>query len=244
MTGTPDLVRLDGRVAVVAGGAGAIGSAIAARLTESGARVFALDLPGHAVPGGVTLVGCDLTRSSEVTAAIERIGREAGRLDVVVHAAGITRDGRLWKLSDEDWRALMAVNLDSAFTLVREATPLMRERGGGAIVFISSINGTRGKVGQAAYAASKAGIDALARTAARELGGFGVRVNVVAPGWIQTPMTAAVPEEFRRRAIEESALGRLGEPDDVARAVLFLVTELGRHVTGQVLRVDGGQLIG
>ncbi len=244
MTATADLTRLDGRVAVVAGGAGAIGSAIAARLTESGARVYALDLPGHAVPDGVALVDCDLTQSSEVAAAIDRIGREAGRLDVVVHAAGITRDGRLWKLTDEDWRTLMAVNLDSAFTLVRAATPLMRERSGGAIVLISSINGTRGKVGQAAYAASKAGIDALARTAARELGGFGIRVNVVAPGWIQTPMTAAVPEDFRRRAIEESALGRLGEPDDVARAVLFLVTELGRHVTGQVLRVDGGQLIG
>jgi len=244
MTGATDLIRLDGQVAVVAGGAGAIGSAIGVRLAEGGARVYALDLPGRRVPDGVTLVACDLTQAGQVAAAVDRIGREAGRIDIVVHAAGITRDARLWKLSDEDWRSLMAVNLDSAFTLVRAATPVLRERSGGAIVLISSINGARGKVGQAAYAASKAGLEAFARTAARELGGFGVRVNVVAPGWIDTPMTAAVPEEFRRRAAEESALGRLGEPDDVARAVLFLATDFGRHVTGQVLRVDGGQLMG
>ena len=244
MTGATDLIRLDGQVAVVAGGAGAIGSAIGVRLAEGGARVYALDLPGRRVPDGVTLVACDLTQAGQVAAAVDRISREAGRVDIVVHAAGITRDARLWKLSDEDWRSLMAVNLDSAFTLVRAATPVLRERSGGAIVLISSINGARGKVGQAAYAASKAGLEAFARTAARELGGFGVRVNVVAPGWIDTPMTAAVPEEFRRRAAEESALGRLGEPDDVARAVLFLATDFGRHVTGQVLRVDGGQLMG
>ena len=244
MTGATDLIRLDGQVAVVAGGAGAIGSAIGVRLAEGGARVYALDLPGRRVPDGVTLVACDLTQAGQVAAAVDRISREAGRVDIVVHAAGITRDARLWKLSDEDWRSLMAVNLDSAFTLVRAATPVLRERSGGAIVLISSINGARGKVGQAAYAASKAGLEAFARTAARELGGFGVRVNVVAPGWIDTPMTAAVPEEFRRKAIEESALGRLGEPDDVARAVLFLATDFGRHVTGQVLRVDGGQLMG
>jgi NAD(P)-dependent dehydrogenase (short-subunit alcohol dehydrogenase family) len=111
-------------------------------------------------------------------------------------------------------------------------------------VLISSINATRGKVGLAAYAASKAGLEALARTAARDLGVFGVRVNAVAPGWIDTPMTAAVPAEFHQKAVEETALGRLGEPDDVARAVLFLASDLGRHVTGQVVRVDGGQLMG
>ena len=120
----------------------------------------------------------------------------------------------------------------------------MRAAGAGAIVLVSSINGERGKVGQANYAASKAGLIALARTAARELGGFGIRVNVVSPGWIETPMTAGLPEDVRQRAIEETALGRLGAPDDVAAAMVFLVSDLGRHVTGQVLRVDGGQLIG
>ena len=120
----------------------------------------------------------------------------------------------------------------------------MRRSGPGAIVLISSINGERGKVGQTSYAASKGGLNALARSSARELGGFGIRVNALSPGWINTPMTANLPEEVRQRAIEESALGRLGEPDDVATATVFLVTELGRHITGQVLRVDGGQLIG
>ncbi len=139
---------------------------------------------------------------------------------------------------------MLATNLDSAFYLVRAAVPLMRRSGPGAIVLVSSINAERGKVGLAPYAASKAGMNALARTAARELGAFGIRVNAVAPGWIETPMTDRLPEELRQRARDESALGRMGQADDVARAVLFLTTEWSRHVTGQVLRVDGGQLIG
>jgi len=109
---------------------------------------------------------------------------------------------------------------------------------------ISSINGERGKVGQAAYAASKGGLEALTKTAAREVGAFGIRVNAIAPGWIDTPLTAQVPEEARRAALAETVLGRLGAPDDVAGAVLFLASDLSRHVTGQILRVDGGQLIG
>jgi acetoacetyl-CoA reductase/3-oxoacyl-[acyl-carrier protein] reductase len=112
------------------------------------------------------------------------------------------------------------------------------------VVLVSSINGERGKAGQANYAASKGGLNALARTAARELGRFGIRVNAVAPGWIETPMTAGLPAELRERALAETALGRLGRPEDVAGAVLYLCSELGRQVTGQVLRVDGGQLIG
>lgn len=243
MTAAAELLRLDGRVAVVAGGAGAIGSAIAARLAECGARVFVLDRSNHAVPAAARALTCDLTQSHAVTDAIESIHLGAGRLDILVHAAGITRDASVSRLTDEDWRAVMATNLESAFTLVRAAIPALRD-GGGSIVLISSINGTRGKVGQAAYAASKAGLEALARTSARELGSAGVRVNAVAPGWIDTPMTAAVPEAFRLRATAESVLGRVGAPDDVARAVLFLVSDLSRHVTGQVLRVDGGQLIG
>jgi 3-oxoacyl-[acyl-carrier protein] reductase len=179
-----------------------------------------------------------------VTAALAEIDRAAGRLDIVVHAAGITRDARLWKATAEDWDLVLATNLTSAFHVLHAAVPLMRRTGPGAVVLISSINGERGKVGQSSYAASKAGLNALARTAARELGAFGIRVNAIAPGWINTPMTAAVPEEARQRALAESPLGRLGDPDDVARATMFLVSELGRHVTGQVLRVDGGQLIG
>ena len=137
----------------------------------------------------------------------------------------------------------MRVNLDAAFYLLKRTIPIMRDSGEGAVVLISSINGERGKLGQANYAASKAGLLGLGRTAARELGRFGIRVNIIAPGMILTGMTEKLPKELRARAAEESVLGRLGTPEDVARACLFLASPLARHITGQVLRVDGGQLI-
>ena len=243
MTTFGDSTRLDGLVAVIAGGAGAIGAAIAARVSAAGARVFTLDVRRGADVPGTTAIQCELTESDQVTAAVARIDAEAGRIDIIVHAAGVVRDGRLWKISDADWRTVMATNLDSAFYLLRAATPMLR-REGGSVVFVSSINGERGKIGQSAYAASKAGMNALAKTAARELGAFGIRVNVVAPGWITTPMTASLPDEVRERARQDSVLGRLGEPDDVARVVWFLAGPMASHVTGQIVRVDGGQLIG
>jgi acetoacetyl-CoA reductase/3-oxoacyl-[acyl-carrier protein] reductase len=230
-------------VAVVAGGAGAIGGAIVARLAGAGARVFALDRPERPAPAGATLLPCDLSRSDQVDAAVARVDAEAGRLDVVVHAAGVSRDARIGKLGDADWETVLSTNLDSAFYLLRAVVPLLR-RAGGAVVLVSSINGERGKIGLAAYAASKGGMNALARTAARELGGFGVRVNVVAPGWIESPLTASAPPSARERALDETELRRLGEPDDVARVVWFLASPMAGHITGQVLRVDGGQLIG
>jgi 3-oxoacyl-[acyl-carrier protein] reductase len=242
--GLASLLSLHGRTAAVGGASGAIGSAICARLLECGASVYALDRPGTSAPPGATSVPCDLTDAAAVAKAMAHIDQTSGRLDVVVHAAGITRDARLWKTSVEDWNLVIATNLSSAFNLLHAAVPLMRRSGPGAIVLISSINGERAKVGLASYSASKAGLNSLARTAARELGGFGIRVNAIAPGWINSPMTWDLPEDLRERAKDESALGRLGEPDDVARAVVFLVSEFGRHVTGQVLRVDGGQLIG
>lgn len=242
MTGPVD-GRLDGRVAVVAGGAGAIGAAIAVRLRDAGARVFTLDVRSGEASTGITALVCDMSQSATVDDAVARIDADAGRLDIVVHSAGVTRDARLWKITDDDWRAVMSTNVDSAFYLLRATTPMLR-RAGGSVVFISSINGERGKVGQAAYAASKGAMNALARTAARELGHFGIRVNVVSPGWITTPMTASLPDDARERARQDTALERLGEPDDVGRVVCFLAGPLALHVTGQVLRVDGGQLIG
>lgn len=238
------LIDLRRHAAVVAGGAGAIGSAICARLAECGASVFSLDQPCRPAPAHATSIDCDLTDAAAIAAAIAEVDRSAGRLDIVVHAAGITRDARLWKATAVDWDAVIATNLTSAFHLLHAAVPLLRRTGAGSIVLISSINGERGKIGQSSYAASKAGLNALARTAARELGAFAIRVNALAPGWIETAMTAQVPEDVRQRAVAESALGRLGHPDDVARAALFLATDLSRHVTGQVMRVDGGQLIG
>lgn len=238
MTGaSPSELSLDGRVILVTGAAGGIGAAVAARLEGAGANVLGTDITAE----GHTFA-CDLTDRAEVERLVAHVDRTAGCLDGIVHCAGITRDGVLWKMSEDDWHDVLRANLDSAFYLLRETVPLLRVRGG-SVVLVSSINGQRGKFGQSNYSASKAGLIGLARTAARELGAFGVRVNVIAPGLIQTAMTDALPEEARRRALEETVLGRLGEPDDVARVAYFLCSDLARHVTGQVLRVDGGQLI-
>lgn len=238
------LLRLDGQVAVITGGAGAIGGAVATRLLECGATVYSLDRAGHHPPQGVRALNTDVCDPAAVAAAVASIDRDTGRLDVIVHAAGISRDGRLWKLDTDDWAAVLETNLTSAFHVLHASVPIMRRIGAGSVVFISSINGERGKVGLSAYAASKGGLNALARTAARELGAFGIRVNAVAPGWIDTPLTAGVAPDIRARAVAESALGRTGTPDDVARVVVWLSGALARHVTGQVIRVDGGQLIG
>jgi acetoacetyl-CoA reductase/3-oxoacyl-[acyl-carrier protein] reductase len=186
---------------------------------------------------------CDAGDPRAVSALFAELAAADLAPDVLVHAAGITRDHVLWKLSDDDWSDVLHANLDSAFLLLRAAVPVMRARGRGAVVLLSSINGERGKVGQANYAASKAGLIGLARTAARELGRSGIRVNVVAPGLVRTAMSANLPPAAVTAAVDESALGRTAEPDDVARVVLFLCSDLARHVTGQVLRVDGGQLI-
>jgi 3-oxoacyl-[acyl-carrier protein] reductase len=236
------LVSLEGKVALVTGAAGGIGSSIVGLMRAAGARVVGADLPGREMAGASRADACDLSDAASVRDLIERLERQEGRLDALVHCAGIRRDAVLWKMEDDAWDEVLRVNLDSAFHLMKQAVPLLR-REGGAIVLISSINGQRGKFGQANYAASKAGLIGLGRTAARELGRFNVRVNMIAPGHIRTAMTATLPEKFIQEAVGESALGRLGSPEDVAAAVLYLCSEMGRHVTGQVLRVDGGQLI-
>lgn len=238
------LLSLAGKVAMVAGGGGAIGSAIAAALLEAGATVLSVDRPGHDGPAGTRSMPCDVSRPDAVRGLLASVEAADGRLDILVHSVGIARDSVVWKMTDDAWSSVLETNLDSAFYLVRGAVPLMRKAGGGAIALVSSINGERGKLGLANYAASKAGLNALARTVAREVGRFGIRVNAVAPGWIETPLIETIAPEWRQRAVDETALGRLGVPDDVARAVLFLCSDLSRHVTGQVLRVDGGQLIG
>lgn len=236
-------LSLSGKVAVVTGGNGAIGSAIVDMFLDAGARVVSVDRPGSAVPEGVTFFPIDLAERAQIEALVGEIEREHGRIDILVHCAGITRDAVLWKMSPGQWSEVLAVNLDAAFHLLRLCAPVMRLSGDGAAVLVTSINGQRGKFGQANYVASKAGLIGLAKSAALELGSFGIRVNAIAPGWIETPMTAQVPAEFRERALAETPLHRLGRPEDVANAALFLCSEMSRHITGQVLRVDGGQLM-
>ena len=166
-----------------------------------------------------------------------------GRLDILVCSAGIARDGVVWKLSERAWDEVMAVNLKGTFAYCRAVAPRFRAQKSGRVVTIASINGLRGKVGQANYAASKAGVVALTKSFAREMGPAGVTVNCVAPGMVRTPMTATLPAEVMHRAEQEAVLGRAGEPEDVAEVVAFLCSARARHVTGTVIKVDGGQYI-
>ncbi len=234
---------LAGQIALVTGAAGGIGSAVTRMLAGAGARVAGLDRRRPAASAAEVWFEVDATDDEAVARAVARIERELGGLDLVVHATGIARDAVLWKLSLEDWDAVLRTNLTSAFLLLRHAIPALRRRGGGRIVLLGSINAMRGKLGQGAYAASKAGLVGLAKTAARETARFGILVNVIEPGMVRTPMTEALDETVRRQAVAESLLGRLADPEDIAQAVVFLCSPGARHITGQVLRVDGGQYL-
>lgn len=243
---------LQGLVALVTGAGRGIGAAIARDLARRGARVALVDMAqvdaAEAVAGEIRAAGgralalrADVTKFDDAEAAVKRTVAELGRLDLLVCNAGITRDGASWKMSEPAWDAVIDVNLKGCFAFCRAAAPLFRAQKSGRIVTIASINGLRGKFGQSNYAASKAGVIGLTRALARELGPSGVTVNCVAPGMVRSEMTAQLPPEILSRAIDESALGRIGEPEDVASAVAFLCSPDARHITGVVLPVDGGQ---
>jgi NAD(P)-dependent dehydrogenase (short-subunit alcohol dehydrogenase family) len=183
-----------------------------------------------------------VTEEQSVEQDVSRLVDDDGPPDILVNNAGITRDGVVWKLRDEDWSAVLDVNLTGVFRMTRACVPHMRQRRLGTIVNIASINGLRGRFGQANYAASKGGMIAFTRAVAREVGREGIRVNAVAPGFIETPLTAALPDAVRQQSVSEVVLGRLGVPADVAGAVVFLASPLASHITGQVIVVDGGQL--
>ncbi len=234
--------ELAGKVAIVSGGSGAIGSAILEAFAQAGAHAVSLDL--SQATHKRAWVKCDIREESSVAAAVQSVYKTEGRLDFVVHAAGISRDSVIWKMRAEDWDSVQAVNLRGAFLLLRHSIPLLRHSTGGRIVLIGSINGSRGKFGTSAYSASKAGLIGLAKSVAREVGRFGILVNVVEPGWVRTPLTEVVPQTVKDAALAESLLGRFLEPADVASSVQFLCGSGAAHITGQILRVDGGQCLG
>src|SRR5918997_371544 len=191
--------------------------------------------------GRVVSFRADVREHARAAQAVEEALQCLGRLDVLVNAAGTTSDAPLWEMTEEQWRLVLDTNLKGAFSYTQAAARHFRRVRGGRVVNVASIEAGRGRFGLANYAASKAGLVALTRAAAAELGRYGVCVNAVSPGFIRTPLVERLPGAVTERAARESALGRMGEPEDVAHAVLFLCSERARHITGAVLNVDGGQ---
>ena len=221
------------------GGSKGIGYGIAARLARAGHRVAATYRSGE-VPNGVLGVQCDVTDPAQVEAAFAQVESSLGNVEVVIANAGITRDTLLMRMSDEDWDAVIATNLTGAFRVARRAArPMMRGRFG-RIILISSVVGLLGSAGQVNYAASKSGLVGMARSLARELGSRGITANVVAPGFIETDMTAALSEEQIKTYNDQIPLKRLGSVDDIAATIEFLVSDAAGYITGALIPVDGG----
>jgi NAD(P)-dependent dehydrogenase (short-subunit alcohol dehydrogenase family) len=198
---------LSARVAAVTGGSGGIGRAILAQLRAAGVEPCSLDLQRPSDDS--EWVETDIRDERSVAAGLDAVERRHGRLDVLVHAAGVSIDAVVWKLPVAEWDRVQAVNLRGAFLLLHHGVPMLRRAGGGRVVLIGSINGSRGKFGTSAYSASKAGLIGLAKTAAREVGRFAITVNVIEPGWVRTPLTEKMPAEFTQAAVHETLLGRL-----------------------------------
>ena len=241
---------LENRVAVVTGAGRGIGEAIARRLAGEGAVIAVCDVMldnAQQVATSLTKSGTkagayavNVTDSKQVAEVCDKIVADFGRVDILVNNAGITRDGLLLRMSDEDWDAVLGVNLKGAFLFTRTLSRTMLKQRSGVIVNIASIVGMVGNAGQANYSASKAGLIGFTKTVAKELASRGIRSNAVAPGFIQTPMTDKLSAEAKKMQTDFIALKRLGLPEDVANVVLFLASDLSSYVTGQVIAVDGG----
>jgi 3-oxoacyl-[acyl-carrier protein] reductase len=243
-------IDLSGQVAFVTGSTRGIGRAIAERLLAAGAKVAIIgrqaDRAGEvaaALGGGALGFGCDVADAAQVAEAVAGAERGLGPISILVNNAGLTRDNLLLRLSDEDWRAVLDANLTGAFNTTRAVIKGMMKRRAGRIINITSIVGLTGNAGQANYAASKAGLIGFTKSVAKEYASRNVLANCIAPGFISTDMTTALPAGARDALLGQIALGRLGEPADVAGAVLFLASALSSYITGQVLVVDGGMVI-
>lgn len=243
--------RLEGKVALITGASRGIGAAIAMELATHGAAVVvnyvgnaaAADKIVHAVraEGGRALsVRADVADAQACAELVDKTVAEFGALDILVNNAGITRDGLLVRMSDDDWESVIRTNLTGAFAVTRAAARIMMKARSGVVVNVTSVVGLVGNAGQANYAAAKAGLIGFTKSAARELAPRSIRVNAVAPGFIETEMTESLPETVREAARARIALGAFGTPADVAAAVLFLTSDDARYITGQVLAVDGG----
>jgi 3-oxoacyl-[acyl-carrier protein] reductase len=250
-------MELANKIALVTGGSLGIGRAIVLALAREGADVAFTYLGFRRAPHEEQQLIDAVHRMGRKCIAIEAnvanfkqaedvigiVGKELGGLQILVNNAGIARDAVVWKMDELQWDEVIEVNLKGCFNYVHAAAPLFRKQNAGKIVSISSINGIRGKFGQVNYAASKAGIIGLTKSVAKELAKYNVNVNAIAPGMIDTDMTQGLSADVRKQALAEIPLGRYGQPEDIADLVVFLVSEKAKHITGEVIKVDGGQYI-
>jgi 3-oxoacyl-[acyl-carrier protein] reductase len=246
---------LEEKVAVVTGGSRGIGKAVCLALASEGACVVVNYYPGmeadaeavvaeiESAGGRAVAVAGDVSRTDVFDRVVEQTLKLFGRVDILVNNAGITRDGLILRLKEEDWDAVIDTNLKGVFNGIKAVARVMLKQRHGRIINISSVVGITGNAGQTNYAAAKAGIIGLTKSAARELAARGVTVNAVAPGYIVTPMTAGLPESVRKDLTQRIPMQRLGQPEDVANAVLFLASDMASYITGQTLHVDGGMVM-
>ncbi|PLV60108.1 3-oxoacyl-[acyl-carrier-protein] reductase [Thermotoga sp. KOL6] len=246
-------MRLEGKVCMITGAASGIGRAAALLFAQEGAIVVACDVSkenldvlvdeAQDLSGKVDPYLLDVTNRDQVKEVVERVVQKYGRIDVLVNNAGITRDALLVRMREEDWDAVISVNLKGVFNVTQAVVPYMIKQRSGTIINTSSVVGIHGNAGQTNYAATKAGVIGMTKTWAKELAGRNIRVNAVAPGFIETPMTEKLPERIREATLSQIPLGRFGKPEEVANVYLFLASDESSYITGQVIVVDGGLAI-
>lgn len=248
------MMMLEGKRAIVTGGSMGIGASIAKELARRGANVAINyrkhDTEARQVVAEIESLGrkglaikADVANFADAQRMVDEVKEKFGGLDILVNNAGINRDSVVWKMTEQQWDEVLDTNLKGYFNYIHAAVGIFREQKSGKIVNVTSINGLRGKFGQTNYSASKAGIIGLTKALARELGKSNVNVNAVAPGLIETDMIKDAPDSVKEAALAEIVLGRLGKPEEVAEVIAFLCSEAARHITGEVIRVDGGQYI-
>lgn len=241
------MFNLSGKTAIVTGASGGIGSAIACALARQGAtvvlsgtRLEALDAIAAAIGERARVVPADLAKPGDAEALIKAAEKQVGSIDILVHNAGITRDGLVMRMSDDDWSRVLEINLGAGFRLIRAALRGMMKKRSGRIIGISSVVAATGNPGQVNYAASKAGMIGMMKSLAREVATRGITANCIAPGFIQTDMTGSLGEERRKAVMATVPAGRLGTADDVASCAVFLASDEASYITGQTLHVNGG----
>lgn len=242
---------LEGKTALVTGAARGIGKAIALRFAAEGANIAFTDLVidenGKATEAEIEALGVkckgyasDASNFEQTQQVVEEIVKDFGRIDILVNNAGITKDGLLMRMTEKQWDMVIAVNLKSAFNFVKGVLPVMMRQREGSIINMASVVGVHGNAGQANYASSKAGLIALAKSVAQEVGSRNIRANAIAPGFIETAMTAALPDDVRKEWVSKIPLRRGGKVEDIANVATFLASDMSGYVTGQVIQVDGG----